>query len=114
MVPGKYNMVCPQGSTFIKQLTYAIDGVPVNLTGYTAKMQVRESHASPVVIVDLTTENSGITLGGSLGTITLTISAAVTEALVSKEYVYDLELISGANVYRLVEGKFLVTPEVTR
>lgn len=114
MVPGKYNMVCPQGATFTKQMTYNIDDVPVNLTGYTARMQVRENHASATVIVELTTENTRITLGGALGTILLTIPASITEDLVPKEYVYDLELISGTNVYRLVEGKFLVTPEVTR
>jgi hypothetical protein len=32
----------------------------------------------------------------------------------AKDYVYDLELVSGGNVYRIIEGKFTVTPEVTR
>jgi hypothetical protein len=114
MVPGKYNMLCPQGATFTKQLTYSIDDVPVNLTGYTARMQVRETHASAIVIVELTTENSLISLGGSLGTINLTIPATTTEDFLAKDYVYDLELVSGGNVYRIIEGKFTVTPEVTR
>lgn len=114
MVPGKYNMVCPQGATFTKQLTYTIDDVPVNLTGYTARMQVRDTHSSTAIVVELTTENTRISLGGSLGTIMLTIPASVTTDIAAKEYVYDLELVSGTNVYRIVEGKFLVTPEVTR
>jgi molybdopterin-binding protein len=114
MIPGKYNMVCPQGSTFSKQLTYSINSTPVSLVGYTARMQVREKYTSTATTVSITTENGGITLGGVLGTITLLIEAGVTSLLVAKEYVYDLELISGTNVYRIIEGKFIVTPEVTK
>lgn len=114
MTPGKYNMICPQGTTFSKQLTYSIEGVPVNLTGYTAKMQVREKHSSQNVIISMTTENDGIVLGGSLGTIDLFIDSEDTSSFIAKEYVYDLELISSSVVTRIIEGKFIVTPEVTR
>lgn len=114
MNPGKYNMICPQGTTFAKQLTYSIDSVPVDLTGYTARMQVREKHVSKTSIVNINTENGGIVLGGEDGTIDLYISNEVTSLFVAKDYVYDLELISSENVYRLIEGKFIVTPEVTR
>lgn len=114
MIPGKYNIVCPQGATFNKRVTYLIDDVPVDLNGYTARMQVRESYNSKTFIVELTTENGGITLGGGLGTIDLYIDDLVTQTFLAKEYVYDIELVSGSNVYRLIEGKFIVTPEVTR
>jgi hypothetical protein len=113
MIPGKYNIVCPQGSTFSQQITYSIDDALVNLTGYTARMQVREKHTSTATILDLDTD-AGITLGGALGTITITASATATAAIVAKEYVYDLELINGSTVTRILEGKFTVTPEVTR
>ena len=63
MIPGKYNMVCPQGSTFNKQLTYSINDVAVNLTGYTSRMQVREKHTSTTSQLALNTENGGIVLG---------------------------------------------------
>jgi hypothetical protein len=114
MTPGKYNMICPQGATFSKQLTYTIDSVPVDLTTYTARMQVREKYASKTAIVTLTTENEGISLGGDNGTIDLYISDESTAVFAPKDYVYDLELIVSTNVYRLIEGKFIVTPEVTR
>ena len=115
MRPGKYNFVCPQGTTFSKQLSYLIDSVPVDLTGYTARMQVREKASSASKIIDLTTENGGITLGGKAGTIQLDVSASTTESLVPKTYVYDLEVVSSGNyVIRLIEGQFTVTPEVTR
>lgn len=115
MIPGKYNMVCPQGSTFSQELTYSINSVVVDLAGYTARMQVRDSHTSDTTRLDLTTENSGIVLGGSAGTITISITASATAALTPREYVYDLELISGSGIVtRIIEGKFIVTPEVTR
>jgi hypothetical protein len=114
MIPGKYNLVCPQGSTFNQQLTWTINNVPVNLTSYTAKMQVREKHISDVYNLNLTTENGGIVLGGNAGTIRLIANATSTAAIIAKEYVYDLELNSGGEVIRLIEGKFIVTPEVTR
>lgn len=114
MIPGKFNMTCPQGSTFMQQLTYSVNEIPVNLTSYTAKMQVREKYTSKTSFVDLTTENGGIALGGELGTIDIVIASGVTELIPAKEYVYDLELTSGSVVTRLIEGKFIVTPEVTR
>jgi len=114
MIPGKYNIVCPQGSTFNQQLTWTIDDVPVDLTYYTARMQVREKHISNIYNLNLTTENGGIVLGGDEGTIFITVSAIDTAEIIAKEYVYDLELDSGGEVTRLIEGKFIVTPEVTR
>lgn len=114
MTPGKYNFICPQGATFSKQLTWKIEDDPVDLTTYTARMQVREKHNSPGKILDLTTENGGISLGGDEGTIQLEVPATTTAGIVPKCYVYDLELVSSSNVTRLLEGQFMVTPEVTR
>lgn len=113
MTPGKLNLTCPQGSTFSRTLTYKIDDSPVNLTGYTARLQVREYHYSDDFITSLT-NSSGITLGGSAGTITVLIGASATSEFVPGNYVYDLEIVTGGTVTRLVEGKFIVTPEVTR
>ena len=115
MRPGRYNFICPQGSTFMENLTYEIDDLPVDLTGYTARMQVREKVTSTAVIVNLTTENGGIALGGDNGTILLTIDHEDTSLLKPKKYVYDLEIISISDIVtRLLEGEFCVTPEVTR
>lgn len=113
MTPGKVNFVCPQGSTFTRTLTYKINDAPVNLTGYNARLQVREYHYSDDFIASLT-DTSGITMGGSAGTITVSMAASATENFVSGDYVYDLEIVTGGTVTRLIEGKFTVTPEVTR
>lgn len=114
MTPGLVNFVCPQGSTFRRTLTYTLDEVPVNLTGYSSRLQVREAYYSEDPIVSLVS-GSGITMGGSAGTIDILISASVTSSFPTGVHVYDLEIVSPSNlVDRLIEGTFNVTPEVTR
>lgn len=112
---GVHNFSCEQGATFSRVITFqGSDGVAVNLSGYTARMQVRADHESAVVLLSLTTENGGIALGGAAGTVTLTATATQTAALAAGEAVYDLELVNGATVIRLIQGCFVVDPEVTR
>jgi hypothetical protein len=116
MTPGKLNFTCPQGSTFDRQLTWKIDNNPVHLQGYNGRLQVREYHYSDDFIVNLNSISSsgGISLGGSAGTINVYIDPETTSQFSPGSYVYDLEMYTSTNVYRLVEGKFIVTPEVTR
>ena len=121
--PGKLDLTMYQGASWDYTLTWTTTSgtvtSPVNLTGYTARMQVRETQASTATILSLTS-GSGITLGGTAGTILLEASATTTAGVASADspqsvYAYDLELISGAGyVTRLVEGNFYVDPEVTR
>lgn len=78
-------------------------------------MQARTSHISGTAVLSLTTENGKITLGGTAGTITLSLTAAETAAITQSSLAYDLELVSaGGEVTRLVEGQIVLTPEVTR
>lgn len=115
--PGVLDLKCYQGATFDYSLTWSTGGSAVNLSGYSARMQVRDTYDSGTAIVSLTS-GTGITLGGTAGTILLELSATATAALdgtPNTQYVYDLELVSGAGyVTRLVEGRFYVYPEVTR
>ena len=109
-----YDFTAGQGETFDRTVTWKIDDVAVNLTGYTARMQIRKTHRSASSVVSLT-QASGLTLGGSAGTIRIVISATATAALDDGQYVYDLELVSGSGtVTRVLEGTFSLTPEVTR
>jgi hypothetical protein len=87
---------------------------PVNLTGFTARMDIRESLDDATVIHTLTTENGGITLGGVAGTIDLLIPATATEDLDFTHAVYDLELINSGVVTRLISGSITLSKEVTR
>jgi hypothetical protein len=112
---GQYHIVTDQGATFTRQLTWKDDtGAAVNLTGYTARMQLRTSVQNDSVVLELTDANGRIALGGAAGTITLTVTAADMTTLPPLKYVYDLELVNGTVVTRLVQGTFIVRPEVTR
>lgn len=110
-----YGFTADQGATFNQVIVWRDStSTPINLTGYTARMQIRYK-VSSTVAMSLTTENGRITLGDTDGTITLSISAADMEDLPSGPYTYDLELeTGGGEVSRLLMGAFVVRSEVTR
>jgi hypothetical protein len=114
MSAGAYDITCEQGATFSRTLTVKdSSGNARNLSGYTARMQVRRLLASTSTLIELTTGNSRITLNSS-GEIALSISAADTASL-TEGGVYDLEIIaSDGTVERVVEGNFILDLEVTR
>ena len=105
-----------QGSTFVMTITITSDGTAaIDITGFTARMQLRETHGSANTVVSLTSGAGDITNGGANGVWTVTITSAVTTALTARSYVYDFEHIDGAGaVTRIIEGTATVTPEVTR
>ena len=115
MAATTYDLTIEQGATFSLVITYKESGVAINLTGYTARMQVRSTLESATTVVELTTANSRIALGGAAGTITLTISATDTAALTAGRGVYDLELVSGSGIVtRLLQGVATISRNVTR
>lgn len=112
--PAVYNLTMYQGASFDYTFTWKIDNAAVNLTGYMARMQARRNYQSEDVVLDLE-DGNGITLGGSAGTIIVEVDAEDTAEIDAANYVYDLELESpGGEVYRLLQGKLIVSPEVTR
>lgn len=115
MPAGTYDkFIIEQGSTFSHTLTWKDSaGVAIDLTGYTARMTIREDTVDETEIISLTTENSRITLGGVAGTIALTITAADTDALEFTDALYDLELVSGSTVTRLIQGRVRFSKAVT-
>lgn len=88
-----------------------------DLTGFTANLQIKRKlpngdlEATP--IVELTTENGGITLGGLEGTIDLFISATDTGALPSANAFYDLKLINGGTIETVLSGNAIIKDTVT-
>lgn len=115
MAAAQHDITIEQGATFQMNLVWKdAGGTPINLTGYSARMQVRRKYSSTDYLLNLVSPTD-ITLGGALGTIVVTASAAATDNLPSKPAVYDLELVSPTGVVtRLIEGSVLITPEVTR
>lgn len=131
------NLDCDQGAKFSQSLLWKdSDGVVINLTGYTARMEIREEIPSSTIILTLETNpkagggsgNGYISLGEvdetpgvPLYNILLEIPASVTTLFSTNNekqvWRYDLELLPADDpdeVIRLIEGKFVVHPEVTR
>ena len=111
---GSFDFTIEQGATFNLLMTWEINNVAINLTGYTARLKARVDVEDTEVILSLTTENSGIALGGAAGTITFTQTATQTALLQTGSFVYDLELITGSTVTRLLQGELIISAEVTR
>jgi len=115
----RQNLVIEQGATFEFNITrmQADEITPVDITGFTARMHIRDSLEDAATLLELTTENARIVLGGAAGTVQLSISATDTAALTFTEGVYDLELIDTGgtgDVTRLTYGGVENRYEVTR
>ena len=97
MSAGIHNIKVEQGATFSQTFTWKISSNPVDLTGYTARLKVRDVNRRPSAVnemISLTSPSGGIVLGGALGTIAVTISASATASVVAGKYVYDLDLLT--------------------
>ena len=89
--------------------------LPVNLAGFTARMQIRADIDSSTVISELTTANDGVLIDNTLKTITLNITAVNTAIFTFETAVYSLELISsGGQVTTFCGGIITLVKEVTR
>lgn len=109
----KYNINIDQGSTYNLQLEWKDEnGTPIDLTGFTAKMQARYTKPTNPIAFELTTENGGIIIVDNK--INLTVTATQTGALEIVGIIYDLELYNGLNITRLIEGNICVSKEVTK
>jgi hypothetical protein len=111
---GQYKFTLEKYASFTVPIVwYQSDGVtPVNITGWTAKLEVKDyTHA--LLIVTFTTADGSITLGGTNGTITLNMSATATGALQAGYWDYDLVLTGTTQSVRLLEGAFEILEAVT-
>ena len=86
---------------------------PVDLTGYTARMSIKDKIGG-AVLHSLTTENDGITIDTAAKTVLLSIPAATTEDFTWSRGVYDLEMVSATGkVTRIISGRIVLSREVT-
>lgn len=132
MRAGNHNFTCEQGSTFIRTVeieqpdlvadptgqTFA----PYDLTGHSARMQVRRTVTTEALILDLTTDNGALLVNPAdknneikiyiADESTASIAIGGTDPLIA---VYDLEIENqSGEVSRVLQGNFTVIPEVTR
>lgn len=111
MSAGTFNDVIDQGSTYQTLLVFEVNKVPVDLTGYTARMKART--ADSTFEVDL---SANVTFPDpEEGQILISIPATDTVDYPAGEtLVYDLEIeSSGGQVTRLIQGRLTISQEVT-
>lgn len=116
------NFVIEQNATFDPVVRLKIKGTddPVDLTGFTALMQIRKTRFDDAVLVQLSTdslpEDDGtITIDGPNGLLELLIEPAVT-AIFDFEYgVYDILLTApSGRRSRPIEGAITFSPGSTQ
>jgi hypothetical protein len=111
-----YNITGYQGDYI--QLTLDLkdsNGTAVNLSGYGVRGQVRASYGSTGVLLDLNPTISG---NGSSGIVSINIDSYISANIPISDHVYDIErypsgILTG-NSNKLIGGKFIILPEVTR
>lgn len=128
MAAGNYSFTIEQGSTVNFEIQYTdASSNPVNLTGYSGKMQIKSNFAddNPTTYATLSsslaTDGTGLNFSGSAGTkpptsgsIGIYISAVSSSAFNFSKAKYDLEITSGSTVTRLLQGTITLSKEVTR
>jgi hypothetical protein len=94
--------------------------LPVDMASYTARLYIKNKITDTTSVLQLTTENGGITIDNVLKTITLSITSTQSAALAVGSYVYGMEMViatlinnvSGEIVTPLIDGAFIVSAEV--
>lgn len=111
-----YDSAIAQGSDWYINFQYEdSNGVPINLNGYTGKMQFRSLPNDPIVALTLDSAQ-GIDIVGYLGLIKVHATANQTGSMSAGYYYYDLEVTAPTTniVTRIIQGQFQINPQVTR
>ena len=130
MSAGKYSFTIEQGATLQFEIQYKdSNNIPVDLTSYNGRLQVRPTIGSSDVYLTLSStlqsDNTGLNFSGSNGSTPLSsgsigiyVSAVTSSTLDFSNAYYDLEIYSGSGnseyVVRLLEGKVNLSKEVTQ
>lgn len=127
-LPGAYSFELARGKDFTVGFRKLADGVPVNLTGWKVRGQIRTlagqygTTTSASLVLDLT-DGDEVEITNALdGRVQLTLTEAQTKLLapdnVKTKLAYELELYNDSvpqeRVDGLVAGKITVLPETAR
>jgi hypothetical protein len=107
----RVDITCRKGDSFRLELTFKDDtGAVLNLTGYTWKLDVRETDTSSSAII----EDDAFTYSGTAqGILTIIASPSTMAAVSGGIYVYDLQSTNSGAVKTWLYGIFKVNEDVT-
>jgi hypothetical protein len=111
-----YNVRFAKGTTWKLAFTWSdkdpvtLVKTPKNLTGYSAKLQIRRNGT---VVLTTSTALGTITLGGVAGTVVSTASATLTDAIEAGSAEWAIELTSGGGeVTEVLRGQAYIEAEI--
>ncbi len=110
--PGITKWIAVQGSTFRKEYIVKQNGVPVNITGWTAKLGGKRNVNQAALDVDLSSTGNTIVIVGATGTVTITATPAITRTWPVGEVRFQLEFIEATVVQTYVVGIINVIKEI--
>ena len=133
MAASKYTITIEQGATTDFEVQWNdSNNLPVDLTGYEAKLELRTDYLDNGAVAvktltssigDVYAKSSGskfLSLSGSnlttsvtSGSIGIYLGYYVTGTLTGSSYFYDLEMTSGETRTRLLEGLVIIKKQVT-
>lgn len=116
-IAATHNITIDQGSDFeLSIILQEEDGTVTDLTGYSARGQIRQSKDASEIAATFT-----CTIGTpASGEILLALGNSVTKLLTPStsagEYYYDIEIFTSGDIIvkRILQGRVVVTQEVTR
>jgi hypothetical protein len=110
------NFEVDQNATFIFEVQYTLEDevTPIDITGASAKMQVRDTQGGSKLAFTLTSPTGGITIDGPNGTLTVKMTPTQTNKLFYPKSSYDIMIIdSNGNKIKLLEGFMTLSRSVT-
>lgn len=112
---GQKNFEVDQNTTFRFIVEYKDNnGTAINLTGASAKLQVRDTKGGSKLAFTLTSPAGGIVIDPTLGKLTITMTPTQTNKLFYPKSSYDLMVIDSNGVKtKLVEGFLTLSRSVT-
>jgi hypothetical protein len=112
MSAATYNFNLDQGADFVLDMTMKEDGAVKDLTGYSARAQLRKTRDSE----NPTASFVCIIPNPTTGIIKMEMSNSATAEIPAGVYLYDLEIYTSGDAFvtRLLQGQVTVTREITR
>lgn len=110
--PAQYNVKIWRNDSWAQTFALLADTTPIDLSGCTILIQVRPTPSSASVVLELTTDDSSIGIGG-VDSNQITLNKIVGVA--AGTYVYDMNVtFSSGEVKTYLWGNFIVTEDISK